>query len=361
MTPTERVMAALRHEEPDRVPIHEHFWAEFVEKWRRQKRLGDDADINGYYELDICSYSRVIPDQSPWPSKTAELRRSDREVIHRTGWGALVRDVVGETTFSEQLEPGIKQRGDLDGLDALEPAALERRYDGIREWVQKLERNGFVVVTKSGGPFSRTWKYRGMEQFLVDMIEDPAWVAELLARQTDLLIETTLQSIRRGGHPQTFVWIADDCAYINGPLFSPAMYERLIQPQLARMCEAFHATGRPVAMESEGDIRPLIDLILDAGVDAIANPELRAGMDVVALRRRYGHRAAFIGAMCNTVILPTGSPQEIRAETRRLLAAARGGGLIMGSGHTIGADVPVASYEAFRDAVREFGTYPLAL
>ena len=137
--------------------------------------------------------------------------------------------------------------------------------------------------------------------------------------------------------------------------------ERLIQPELARLIEAFHATGRPVAFESEGHTEPLLDLIIDAGVDALANLEPRAGMDVVALRERYDHRVSFIGTMCNTVILPQGTPESIRAETLRTLKAGIGGGLIAGSAHSIGPDVPIANYEAFLSALREHGAYPLRI
>jgi len=253
----------------------------------------------------------------------------------------------------------LKRRSDLDRAEAFDPAGLDARYAGIPEWVRKVTAKGFCVIAKSGGPWSRTLRLRGLEPFLIDIVEDPPFARELLRRQTDLLIATTLESIRRGRHPQTFGWIADDCAYRTAPLFSPAVYQRLIQPELARLVEAFHSTGRPVAFESEGRTEPLLDLVIDAGVDALANLEPRAGMDVVALRERYGHRLAFIGTMCNTVILPRGTPETVRTETLRTLKAAVGGGLIAGSAHSIGPDVPVANYEAFVHTLRAHGVYPL--
>jgi len=359
MNATERVMAALRHEEPDRVPRFDHFWPEFVAKWRAAKGLGPDADINAYYQLDMPDFCKVIPNQSPWPSRARLIERTAEFRIERDGWGATLRQAADHTAMRHMLEPGIPDGAGLDALPPFEPADLDARYADVPGWAAKLAAGGYCTVTKTGGPFSRTWPFRGIENFLADMAAEPEFVEELLARQTDLLIATTLESIRRGPLPATFVWIADDCAYINGPLFSPAMYERFIQPQLARMCRAFHEIGRPVALESEGDVRPLIPLMLDAGVDILANCEPRAGLDVVALRRQYGHRVAFIGAMCNTRVLPRGDVSEIRAETRRLMAAAAGGGLIMGSAHTVGSDVSVAAYEAFNDAAKEFGQYPL--
>jgi len=360
MNSTERVMTALRHQEPDRVPVYEYFWPEFVEMWRREKGLSDDADINEYYGLDLPSYCKVIGDQTPWPSRAGEVERGDGYRIRRTGWGELVRE-LDTMSVAELLEPPLREKSDLDRMPPFEPVGLDARYAGIADWVRKLDDKGFCCFAKTGGPFSRTWHYRGLEQFLMDTAEDPAFAAELLARQTDLLIATTRENLRRGGHPQTVVWIADDCASRARPLMSPASYERLIQPELARLCEMIHRTGRLTAFESEGNVRPILDLILDAGVDILCNMEPRAGMDVVALRKEYGDRVAFIGTMCNTVVLPTGTPESIRAETRRTLQAGVGGGVVFGSAHSIGTDVPVENYEAFIETLREHGTYPLRL
>ena len=360
MTATERVMTALRHREPDRVPVYEYFWPEFVEAWRREKGLGADADINAYYDLDLPSYCKVIGDQTPWPSAAGEVERGDGYVVRRTGWGERVRDL--ETmSVSEVLEPPLKEPADLDGMPPFEPVDLDARYDGLADWVAKLDKKGFCCFAKTGGPFSRTWRYRGLAAFLMDTAADPGFAAELLRRQTDLLIATTAEALRRGGHPQTVVWIADDCASRGRPLMSPATYERLIQPELARLCEMIHGTGRLVAFESEGNVRPLLSLILDAGVDILCNMEPRAGMDVVELKEEYGERVAFIGTMCNTVVLPTGTPDTVRADTLRQLRAGVGGGVVFGSAHSIGTDVPVANYEAFIDTLREHGTYPLPL
>lgn len=354
MTSTERVMAALRHGRPDRAPVYESFWPQFVEKWRAEKGLGPDVDINEYYQLDLPSYGKVIGEQGPWPSRACDLERGPGYRIRRTAWGAVVKTLDTMST-DELIEPAIQDRGGLAALPPFEPADSPGRYSAVADWVRQVVAKGFCCFAKTGGPFSRTWPYRGLDAFLIDLIEDEPFAAELLTRQTDLLIATTRRMLRVGGLPRTVVWIADDCAYRNAPLFSPRTYERLIQPQLARLCEAIHATGRLAAFESEGNVGPLLDLILDAGVDVLCNMEPRAGMDVVELHRRFGARAAFIGTMCNTVLLPRGSPQAIRAETLRTLRAAADGGFVFGSAHTIGADVPVANYEAFRDTLREHG------
>jgi uroporphyrinogen decarboxylase len=358
VTSTERVMTALRHREPDRVPVHEYFWQGFIDTWRREKGLPTEADIHEYYRLDLPSYGRVIGDQTPWPSKAREIERGPGGVVRRTGWGELVRELA-TVSVTELLEPPLREKSDLYRMPPFEPADLDARYEGLPAWVATLEEKGFCFFAKTGGPFSRTWHYRGLQQFLMDTAEDPGFAAELLDRQTDLLVATTHENLRRGRHPKTLVWIADDCAARDRPLMSPATYERLIQPRLARLCEAIHATGRLTAFESEGNVRPILELILDAGVDVLCNMEPRAGLDVVELRKTYGDRAAFIGTMCNTVVLPRGTPEEVRSETRRQLRAGVGGGVVFGSAHSIGTDVPVANYEAFIETLREHGTYPL--
>ena len=365
MTPTERVMTALCHREPDRVPVYESFWPEFVDKWRREKGLGPDVDIHEYYRLDLPGSGKVSCDQTPWPSGQRELERGPGYRLIRNGWGSIVKR-LDTMSLDEIIEPGLKQRSDLATMPPFEPATLDARFAAVPDWVGKLSAKGFCIFAKTGGPFSRTWPYRGMEKFLMDMIEDPGFAAELLARQTDLLIATLEEMLRRADFPPTCVWIADDCAYRNAPLFSPRLYELLIQPHLARLCRFIHSAGGLAAFESEGHTLPLLDLILDAGVDVLTNLEPRAGMDVVELKRRFATAAgavrrqvAFIGTMCNTVVLPRGTVEVVRAETLRTLRAGVGGGVVFGSAHAIGSDVPVANYEAFIDTLREFGTYPL--
>jgi len=355
--PQQRVMMALNHQMPDRVPLIEGFWSEFITKWRREKGLPVSADIYEYYGHDIRRQAGLIADQSPWPSKAGDIKRSNEYVIRRDGWGRVLKHITSATTLDQELAHPMTGPCDLDRIE-FESPCLDSRYEGLAAAVAE-ERKNYCVFFKTGGPYSRTARFSGTMQFLTDMLLDAGFVKELTHRMTDLLIATTLEGLKRGHLPQTAVWIADDIASTKALFFSPRIYEDIFFPELRRLCAAIRKTGRKVIYESEGNTSEVLDMIVDAGADALACLEPRAGMDIARLKRKYGSRVSFVGNICNVIVLPRGSKQDIEKEVLRVLSVAEDGGYIAGSAHSIGADVPVESYDYMVKLIREYGTYPL--
>jgi len=192
---------------------------------------------------------------------------------------------------------------------------------------------------------------RGGEEFLTDIAADPEFVAALANRVADHQIEIGLEALRRSGLYETGVWIYDDMAYNDGPMFSPAAFERVFLPAYARMVGAWKSAGaRFVLLHSDGNIESLLDMLLEAGIDGINPVEPRSGMDLVSLKRRYGDRLALIGGMDNAVTLPRGPIDRIVAEARAIIEAGRDGGVVIGA-HSIGSDISVEHYDAYHAEV----------
>jgi uroporphyrinogen decarboxylase len=140
----------------------------------------------------------------------------------------------------------------------------------------------------------------------------------------------------------------------------PKRYERVFLPALRRMVKAYKDAGaRWILHHSDGNILPLLDMWIDAGVDAINPVEYRIGMDAVKLREQYGHRLVLTGGMDNSGILPRGDRGEIREHVRYLLQAGRGGGFVFGT-HSFGPDISVQTAEYVLELLGEYGNYPLA-
>ena len=110
MTSKERVMAALEHRRPDRMPIFDGFWAGFVRRWRQEKGLDETASIADYYGIDVAI---CVADETPYPSRKATLRDDAHETLARDGYGRLVRSVKG-AFFSEYSDHPIRTAADLD-------------------------------------------------------------------------------------------------------------------------------------------------------------------------------------------------------------------------------------------------------
>jgi uroporphyrinogen decarboxylase len=349
MTSKERVLAALDFQKPDRVPRFDSFWSEFLEQWQKAKGLGESADIKGYYGIDI---SICVANEGTFPGSAAELERGSDYVISRDAWGCVVRTVPGGA-FYEQLEVPIKEKSDLDRV-TFEPADLDDRYTDFVQAVARESRER-CVFCKTGGPYLRTSFVRGTTQFLIDIASDEPFAQELALRMTDHLIGVGLESLRRSNLYDTGLWIYDDIAHNAAPMMSPDKFERIFYPQVKRMVQAFKAAGaRKVCFHSDGNILPVLDMLIDAGVDGINPVEPKAGMDLARLHHQYEGRLALIGGMCNAFVLPGPSTSRIEEETRRILEVGRDGGVVIGA-HSVGPDVSVENYDLYHTVLETHG------
>jgi len=348
MTSTERVLAALDYQRPDRIPLFETYWDEFIANWRREKRLGPDADIYAHYGVDIAI---CVPDETPWPSRAAVLEKTLAHTVQRDGWGATHRTVPGGFFF-EEAAVALPQKVDPDKLE-FEPPTLDARYESFMKAVADARAAGRCPFAKTGGPYLRATNLRGVEQWLVDIAEDPGYALALASRITDHMIAVGVEAIRRAGLQGTGIWIYDDIASNLGPMVSPPTYERIFAPLMARMVAAYRAAGaRRVIMHSDGNILPVLDLLVAAGIDAINPVEPKAGMDIVALRERYAGRLAFVGGLDNAFVLPSGDRARIREHLSHCVAAAREGGIVLGS-HSVGPDIDVSDYDYAVSLIRQ--------
>jgi len=341
----QRVLAALSHRRPDRIPKCDTFWGEFVTRSRQAHGLGDDVDLMDFYQIDLTV---VVPDETPFPSRAEVLAVDGDDTTHRDGWGRVIRTREG-AYFYEPIAPALRTRAELDSAE-FESPLLDSRYACLDP------ANGFdagrrCYFVKTGGPYLRSSFMRGGEAFLTDIAGDPDFAAALANRVADHQIQIGLEGMRRADLYETGVWIYDDMAYNDGPMFSPASFERIFLPAYARMVRAWKSAGaRFVLLHCDGNIEPILDMVLEAGIDGINPVEPRSGMDLVRLKRRYGDRLALIGGMCNAVVLPQGPIERIVARARAIIDAGRDGGVIIGA-HSIGPDIPVEHYDAYHAEV----------
>jgi uroporphyrinogen decarboxylase len=144
--------------------------------------------------------------------------------------------------------------------------------------------------------------------------------------------------------------------YNDGPMFSPKSFERVLLPAFRRMIAAYKRAGaRHVFLHSDGDIRPLLDMLVDAGIDGLNPLERRANMDPTEIRKRYP-RLILAGGMDNSDALIRGPTERIRAQTRELIDLGRDGGLVIGA-HSISPEVPIEHFAAYHDTCLKYGDF----
>ena len=354
MNSHERVLAACAFQPPDRVPCFDTFW-EFPEGWR--PHVADPAELT-----DIVIW---YPDETPFPTSAAELDRRDGYVYERDGWGRTIRRRP-DAYFVETLSVAIAQETDPDQV-RFDPPGLDRRYltgkaDPSVTFADAWEteraladdKRRHCVFGKTGGPYLRSTYVRGETQFLMDIAADPGRAKAIADKMADHLAAVGLEEIRRWQLGTTGIWIYDDMAYNRGPMFSPRQFERVLLPAYRRMIQAYRQAGaRYVFLHSDGDIGPILDMLVDAGIDGLHPLERRAHMDIALLRRRYP-RLILVGGMCNTHTLIRGSQGEIEAEAREIIDLGRQGGVVIGT-HSISPEIPLKNYLAYRAVCLNYG------
>ena len=351
MTPRERWLCALRHEEPDRLPIHDTLWERTVARWRTEG-LPADRSPDDHFGYEMAPQGPDISLRFP----VTTLEQTDRYILHTDSNGATHRvfrdhestpELVGYTITSPETWEEHKPRllWDDTRVDWAGGLAGNRALREQGKFVPYFAHIGYDWLQRMTGP----------EVMLVAMAQDPSWVQDMMHTLMDLVIRGCEEMLARG-----FIFdgafIADDLGYRNGTLFSPAMFRRYEFPEQQRMYEYFRSQGLPVILHSCGNVREFIPLLIEAGLTCLQPLEVKAGMDLVALKRDYGDRLAFMGGI-DVRAMAHPDPAVIEHEISTKIPVARdGGGYIYHADHSVPDNVSFAQYQRVMELVRQYGS-----
>jgi uroporphyrinogen decarboxylase len=223
--------------------------------------------------------------------------------------------------------------------DPLTPQYFEGMVQGIQR-----EQDRFRIFSIGFSLWERAWTLRGgIDRLMMDLYDAPEFVHDLLTTITDYNITQAQEAMR---YDIDAVYFGDDWGMQRGLQMGPRLWKEFIYPQLKRMYAAVKAAGKYVFIHSCGDVDELFDLLIEIGLDCF-NPFQPEVMDVEALLRKYRGRLTFHGGLSTQQTLPYGTVEEVRAETRRLLALGREGGFILSPAHAVEGDVPLENMLAF--------------
>ena len=196
----------------------------------------------------------------------------------------------------------------------------------------------FVVPNFGFALFERAWSLRGLDEFLMDMVSEPEWAAELLERIAIIQIALARRFVALGVDGGYF---GDDYGAQKSTLFSPVLWREMIKPRLARMFAVFRDAGLPVILHSDGDIWPILPDLVEIGLTCL-NPVQPEVLDHRRLYREFGHQLSFYGGISTQAVLPNVSAAEVRAATEGCIRdlAPDGTGLILGPSHRMQSDIP---------------------
>ncbi len=346
---TRIVEQALSFEPPERMPVFETIWPEWAAKWRAERGLDQSADVLDYFPLDLAVCAAL---EAPCVTHRRVLEDDGDAVVADDGWGR--RTLTRRSGFfCHVIDRDLKEKSDLDRL-TFDPVNLDVRFETFDREVAGARAAGKPVFVKIGGLYNRCAMLRGEAEFLMDLVSDPEFARALIERLAEHELQLGLEVLRRADAYAQGVWIFDDMCNQRSPMFSPAIFESMFLPVYQSIIGRLKAAGaRRVFLHSDGNLGPLLDLVVEAGFNGINPVERRSGLIVEELLPRYFGRLSFIGGVCNSVILPRGTEREIRRHVETLIEAGRLGGLVVGT-HSIAPDIPVANYELYRSIVKAY-------
>jgi uroporphyrinogen decarboxylase len=156
------------------------------------------------------------------------------------------------------------------------------------------------------------------------------------------------------------IMLGDDIAYRTAPMVSPAMYDEFIRPRLAKIVKVIHEEGALAVKHSDGNLWPILDMMISTGIDGINPIEPVAGMDIGEVKRKYGDRVCLIGNIDCGDLLSFGSEADVRRVVRDTIRTAGvGGGYIVSSSNTIHSAVKPENYRAMIEETHRSGVYPI--
>ncbi|MHB0875515.1 MAG: uroporphyrinogen decarboxylase family protein [Anaerolineae bacterium] len=368
-----RMNGALRHVEPDRVPVSDFFWGGFVSRWRQELGLPADADPYRYYDLD---WIVANPNMDPHIKQFEVLRETDEEVVVRTGFEAVIRKrfdlpMPAYLEFeTDTIERMAAFRFDAPDDERRFAAGGDNQIGGVGDafvrnqppWLETVRSlyTDFPVYGSVAEAHEMLWRIIGSDKALLWMGLYPEEVGRFVERLHEFVVGLAQAQIAAADGLLAGMVVWGDVAYRRAMLFSPDYWRRWFKPGVRAIVDVCHAHGLPVIYHGCGNLSPIIDDLIEVGIDALNPLEAKAGLDVVDLRRRHGHRIAFCGNM-DVGLWAEGSHDELEHEVRRKLNAGKGGGFIFQSDHSVPSNVSGEAYDYVVGLVRRHGRYPLQL
>jgi len=369
----DRMNKTLRHQEADRVPISDFFWGSFLERWRKDLGLPAGTDIYRYYDLD---WIVTVPNMDPHIKPFEILEETGEQVIVRTGFEAVIKKHFADPmpAFLEFETDSLEKMAAFQFDDPWD----DRRYfspgdnqiagvgDGfVRNspaWIETVKSlyPDFPVYGSVCEGQEMLWRIIGSQNVMLWIGLYPDEIGRFVERLGEFSLGLAKAQIKAAAGLLDGMVIWGDVAYRKDLFFSPGYWRKYFKPIVKAIVDECHSHQLPVIYHGCGNVRRIFADFAEIGVDAYNPLEAKAGLDVIDLRRQYGHKIGFCGNM-DVITWAHGTEDEIKRMALTKLNAAKGGGYIVQSDHSVPSNVSGQNYDYLVRLVREHGRYPLRL
>lgn len=377
MTPRERVLTALGHKEPDRVPLDLGGLSTTIETDPYQE-LKEHLGITSETKLflrDHVDPPEELLEEFQIDTRYVRIGRPQRFKVqidadnsYLDEWGTRWRKPES-SLYWDPVDWPLKNAAieDLETYAWPDPDD-PGRTEGLRERARQLrEETDYAIVADMPvlGVFETAGVcLRGIERFMMDLVLDKPFAEALLNKLVDLHVELYGRYLDAVGEYIDVIVVSDDLGGEHAPLISPEIYREMVKPAQKRLWQFIKSrTKAYLFMHTCGSVYRLIPDLIELGVDTLNPIQVAAkDMDTKRLKKEFGDRLAFWGGVDTQKVLPYGSPQDVEEEVKKRIAdLAPGGGYILTAVHNIQAGVNPENICTMYDAAREYGTYPIDL
>ena len=351
MRPVDRVLVAIDHEEPDRVPLTDHIYMP-----QSLERILGESDVRIDTPAKYVKVHRLLGLDliCAFPDSGGTVNPGDQKSETIDEWGVRHRIV---DTMPWYIEGPIRSLDDFESYTTPDPS-LPLRVRTAREIV-RLVKGDLAIAGIVDGPFTRSWLLSGLDLFVKAIYLRPGAIRRILQEVTEYAIELGKAFIEAG---VDLVWIPDDLGTVDGPFLSPNVFRHFIFPYLRELVDSFKKRSVRVLLHCDGQIMPLIDDLIEIGLDGLHPIERKAGMNLAEMKATYGDKLALVGNVDATDLLPRGKEEDIERQVLECLkTAASGGGYILASDHSIHEGVPSESAKTMFRLAKKYGEYPIRI
>ena len=375
MNSRERVLAALSHKIPDRVPVdfgsfpgatsmNVRAYQNLLEYLgiKREVRIGALIMFTAEIDEDILNRFHVDT-KTVTPSRAISDFGIPEEFVDKP-WGVKWRR-SSDYTYAPMEGPFQKlinpTADDVKNYTWPEPAEMED-YAIWREKGKKLrqESDKALVARVTPGIFTLAQFMRGFENWMMDLILNRSFSEAFHQKLCEVWIESVSRIIEALGENIDIIMFGDDFGLQNQPIMSPAMFRERVKPLLKKMIGTIKPlTQAKIAMHTCGSVFAYIDDFMDIGIDVLNPMQSNAkDMDPLRIKEKTVGKMALWGGIDTHVVLPKGSEQDVREEVKNKIAVyGKGGGYMLSADHNILVDVPPSNLVTMFEAAQDFGSY----
>lgn len=332
----QRVMAAINHQVTDRVPIT--FDAEKEVYDALFKYLNINSKKSLFDRLNVDTWM-ILPGNFIYPLEEEE------KIEKTTIWGYKTRTTAySGGTYEELCYSPLAGKNEIQDIkDYKWPSADILDFSYFPQEAREHSDRAIIGVFTWGAYFISSF-VRGMEDLMIDFAIRKSYAEYLIKTISERMFNFLEMMLDSFGDGLDIVFMADDYCSQQGPLFSPSTFNEFVMPYLRRVVEIVHKHNKKFLLHCCGAVRPLLPMIIDAGVDMLEPIQIRAeGMDPEGLKKDFGKYLCFYGGVDLQQILCNGTRQQVSEEVKRLIdILGKDGGYIIGPGHTyIQIDAPL--------------------